>query len=51
MLLTMRHFSAKYAAQFGINLLIIRAVKNTTDVEIRAVANVKLILLRPADEV
>ena len=51
MLLTVGHFISQDATQFGIDLLVIGAVADTADVEVRAVTDVKLILLRPMDEV
>ena len=51
MLLTVSYFISQDATQFGIDLLIVSAVADTAHVEVRAVTDVKLIFLRPMDEV
>ena len=41
----MSHLIANDAAQFRINLLLILTVADTTEIKIRAVADVKLIII------
>lgn len=47
----MRHFITQDATKLGIDLLVIWTMTDTADVEVGAITNVKLVFLRPADEV
>lgn len=50
MLLAVLDFIADDATQLGIDLFLVLSVADATKVEIRAVADVELVVVRPADE-